>query len=260
MPFPLIAAAAPVAAKATSTLLPSIISGGASLLGGLINAGSTSATNQSQLSYSKEMYEKQRADALADWKMQNEYNSPSAQMMRFKEAGLNPNLIYGQMTNSPAVRSSTSQSYNPTAPQLDLGSTANMALSQYYDTQMKKAQIDNLKEQNMLYQQDGLIKAFEAVGKSLENQKNQFQVHKQEELFKTTLEGLNATIRNTKASTLMSEEQRNKIVAEIENIGKTGKILDQESKLKDLLINLKSLGLNESDNVLIRLIAQFLSK
>jgi len=29
------------------------------------------------------------------WKMQNEYNSPLQQMSRLKEAGLNPNMIYG---------------------------------------------------------------------------------------------------------------------------------------------------------------------
>lgn len=32
------------------------------------------------------------------WRMQNEYNHPAKQMMRFKEAGLNPNLVYGQGT------------------------------------------------------------------------------------------------------------------------------------------------------------------
>lgn len=30
---------------------------------------------------------------------QNEYNTPSNQMQRFKDAGLNPHLIYGQGTN-----------------------------------------------------------------------------------------------------------------------------------------------------------------
>lgn len=30
------------------------------------------------------------------WNMQNEYNTPSAQMLRYQDAGLNPNLIYGQ--------------------------------------------------------------------------------------------------------------------------------------------------------------------
>lgn len=32
------------------------------------------------------------------WKMQNEYNNPKNQMTRFKEAGLNPNLMYGKGT------------------------------------------------------------------------------------------------------------------------------------------------------------------
>lgn len=149
-----------------ASLLPSIIAGGASLLGGVINAGSQMGTNSSQLSYSREMYDKQRADALADWKMQNEYNSPSAQMARFKEAGLNPNLIYGQMSNSPVVRTSSPQSYNPTAPQIDLGRTAGMALDSYYDTQLKTAQIDNVKAQAEGLRQDNLLKGFDLLKKS----------------------------------------------------------------------------------------------
>lgn len=127
-----------------------LIAAGASLAGSAINAGSQSATNQSQLSYSREMYDKQRADALADWNRQNEYNSPKSQMMRFKEAGLNPNLIYGQMSNSPVVRSSSPSSYSPTAPQVDLGSAVTQGLSsmaQYQDTQFKQVQTDLVKQQ-----------------------------------------------------------------------------------------------------------------
>lgn len=33
------------------------------------------------------------------WHMSNEYNSPANQMRLFKEAGLNPNLVYGQMSD-----------------------------------------------------------------------------------------------------------------------------------------------------------------
>lgn len=40
-------------------------------------------------------YNKQRSDMLADRDYQNQYNSPVAQMQRLKEAGLNPNLVYG---------------------------------------------------------------------------------------------------------------------------------------------------------------------
>ena len=33
------------------------------------------------------------------WNMQNEYNHPKAQMQRLQEAGLNPNLVYGEGTS-----------------------------------------------------------------------------------------------------------------------------------------------------------------
>ena len=44
------------------------------------------------------MAEYQNQKNIELWNMQNVYNTPSAQMERFKEAGLNPNLIYGKGT------------------------------------------------------------------------------------------------------------------------------------------------------------------
>lgn len=38
--------------------------------------------------------------ALEQWQRENEYNSPAAQMQRYMDAGLNPNLIYGQQNLS----------------------------------------------------------------------------------------------------------------------------------------------------------------
>lgn len=46
--------------------------------------------------FSEKMYNRTRADNLEFWHMQNTYNSPSSQMARYQQAGLNPNLIYGQ--------------------------------------------------------------------------------------------------------------------------------------------------------------------
>lgn len=39
---------------------------------------------------------------IEKWNMQNAYNTPEAQMARFKDAGLNPHLIYGQGTSGNA--------------------------------------------------------------------------------------------------------------------------------------------------------------
>lgn len=52
------------------------------------------------------MQQQQNAYELQLWNMANEYNSPAMQMDRFREAGLNPNLAYTQMSNvSPASSS-----------------------------------------------------------------------------------------------------------------------------------------------------------
>lgn len=127
-------------------VLGSIIGAGASLLGNLFNIGATKGTNRKQQSYNQELYDKQRADALADWNMQNAYNSPAQQMQRFKEAGLNPNLIYGQMTNSPVIRSTEAKAPDFVAPRLETQSLGN-SLSMYYDLKQKAATTELIQEQ-----------------------------------------------------------------------------------------------------------------
>lgn len=85
------------------------ISVAGSLLGTGLGAMSTGKMNKRSENFARWMYARQRQDALADWNMQNQYNSPQAQMQRFKDAGLNPNLIYGQGESGAAsmVRSSS---------------------------------------------------------------------------------------------------------------------------------------------------------
>lgn len=65
------------------------------ILGNIFNASSQNKSNEANFDFQREMYARQRADSLADWQRTNEYNSPEAQMRRLKQAGLNPNLVYG---------------------------------------------------------------------------------------------------------------------------------------------------------------------
>lgn len=41
------------------------------------------------------------------WNMQNAYNTPAAQMARYQDAGLNPNLIYGQSNTAGDIKSAS---------------------------------------------------------------------------------------------------------------------------------------------------------
>lgn len=85
--------------------------------------------NEQKFNYDKRLviYQNSQNKKLADeayqkdvamWNMQNEYNSPAAQMQRLQQAGLNPNLVYGggSVTGNTA---GSAPSYNPPSyPQL----------------------------------------------------------------------------------------------------------------------------------------------
>jgi hypothetical protein len=118
------------------------------LIGNLFNTGSQVMTNQQNRQFAMQMYNMQRADALADWNRQNQYNSPAAQMQRYKEAGLSPHLIYGQTNVAPPVRSSQPDVPKAQAPQVDPSSLNAVAFA----LQIKQAQqnLKNLEAQEQL--------------------------------------------------------------------------------------------------------------
>jgi hypothetical protein len=126
----------------------------------LVNSGSTLYTNAQNKKFSQQMYERQRADALQDWDKQNKYNSPSQQMQRYKEAGLNPNLIYGQMSNSAAIRSTDMKQPDFVAPKLQ---NTGQVMNNYIDLKLKEQQLSNDKQAGELLRQ-------QTQGKKLENE------------------------------------------------------------------------------------------
>jgi hypothetical protein len=111
------------------------------------------------------MYQQQKADNIQFWNMQNEYNSPQAQMARLKGAGLNPNMLYdktgavipAQNINTPDVQSA--QFRTP-----DFGGVGSGLVQGYFDTKIKQAQYDNLKVANTVSQQEAILKAAQAAG------------------------------------------------------------------------------------------------
>lgn len=75
------------------------------------------------------------------WNMENEYNLPTNQMARFKDAGLNPNLIYGQSNPSAGFSSAPSSSVSQ-------GSAPQVRFDNPIDSILKVFQLKNLSEQN----------------------------------------------------------------------------------------------------------------
>lgn len=82
-----------------------------------------------QIEYNKQAYAQQRDDSIKFWQMQNEYNTPSKQMERLEQAGVNPYMAMGAISSgsaSAAPQSSQMQGITtPTAsPYSAVGYTA----------------------------------------------------------------------------------------------------------------------------------------
>lgn len=117
--------------------------------GALLNAGSQvyaanmgRASRKAYIKLTKEMAQYNNEMAEKHWNMQNEYNSPAAQMMRYKEAGLNPNLIYGQQNTAGAISTPQAETPNIDSP---VGINPFQAAATAIDTyqQIKGRQIAN---------------------------------------------------------------------------------------------------------------------
>lgn len=268
-----------------------IIAGAASLAGTGAQAYAQGRMNKKTIRFAREMQALQRNQALDDYHMQNEYNSPTAQMQRFRDAGLNPNLIYGQTNEGATVRSSDTPSWNPRTPTWDtLGNAPRASLAAYYDVQLKEAQTDNLTAQNSVYVQDAALRAAQTAATVQSTAKTEFELGQARSLAGISLEAAKADLINKQQSNTiqLNQEERNAAITssnlkeaaerileiraralktstdtqtsrlEQDRIRKSIHDLDKNIELKQLDINLKQKGINPSDPMYLRVLGQFL--
>ena len=95
----------------SNTPASGILGGIGTLLGGPVG-GLVGSLASSLFSNRGAMRRQRLADQqnIRFWKMQNEYNLPKNQMKRLRDAGLNPNLIYGSGSANTGVAGSISPS------------------------------------------------------------------------------------------------------------------------------------------------------
>lgn len=120
-----------------ASVIGSIISGAASLASAGISAGSAATANRRSYKWSKKYFD-----------YQNEYNlenySPAAVMQRFRDAGINPHEITGNIGSSSAVGSMSVPEYqNPVDP---LAKALPAAINMAMDIYQRKKSIENQSE------------------------------------------------------------------------------------------------------------------
>lgn len=122
-----------------------LLAGGAQ---GLLNFGSSLFSQKATRDANMELAQYQFSKNLEMWNLGNQYNSPQAQMERLKQAGLNPNLVYGH--GATGNMATTLPQYQAPKVQYDLPAPVQIPamIQAYQDYKLKAAQTANLEDQN----------------------------------------------------------------------------------------------------------------
>jgi len=259
-----------------------VISALGGVAGTAINAASSGGTNERSAHFTEWMYDKARQHALDDYHMQNEYNSPKNQMQRYKDAGLNPNLIYGQSNEGATVRSSSGQGTSMQAPQVD-PKLPGQIVQGYYDTQMKRESINNMKAQHTVMEMEAVLKDAQTRATLADAGLKETDLLTRSQSNIMDLQGKAAGINKTMADTkytldnneraaiqnsqslkesaeriLKMRAERSKIPSEIEEINARIKNLEKDSKLKEMDIKMREMGIQPNDPMYARVLAKLI--
>ncbi|MEM1831972.1 MAG: hypothetical protein QXJ97_10640 [Desulfurococcaceae archaeon] len=234
--------------------------------------------NRKNRKFALQQYYRQRDDELKFWRMNNAYNHPTAQMERLRAAGLNPHLVYGNgaIGNSSSAASAPTQARWEGRPlQMDPNFAA-QGLDLYFNIEAKKAQTDNLREQNTLLEKEALLKDIAALQASVNLEKTKFDLGVDYDIRKALVDQAYANVLDTQARTALNitQEEKARLDSFISVILTGDKLentkLERElsaqnidaQKLKNRILNVQAdlwdKGINPSDPTWLRVIAQIL--
>lgn len=212
-----------------------LLSAGASLIGSITGAAAAAQANRKQHEYEREMYEKQKKDSLEFWSLQNQYNAPEMQMQRLKQAGLNPNLVYG----GGATQSGADLSLKPMSISNSVSARPNPlaglpeSVSNIYDLRVKQAQANLLNEQALTQQTTREVQAVEAALKRLDVQRNTLDYRFNHKTYDTRRQLLESQQLNLLQDLQNKRSQNRLITAQIGSTqATTSKTLAETSSIK----------------------------
>lgn len=224
--------------------------------------------------YAKKQLERQNAFNKEMWAMDNAYNSPKAQMARLREAGLNPNLVYGNgsVANQTKGPVKSDSFVNVPSPTGDLGNVLGDSLQTFQDVRMRDAQIDNINAQTQNTVARTATEGANLVLKGVTGKKVGEELRQLEGLWNFNVtakdeEARQAGIRTDQMLTQLKTMGHQEIAAGLDNeykrAGLTIQQIQKEQQQADVLFSkyrneLARLGFNQNDSVIARVIVRAL--
>lgn len=189
------------------SLLGSAIS---SLVSGLGNGAQIKAQakeNQKNREYNLMLARLRNQWSLEQWQRENDYNSPSAQMARYRAAGLNPDLIYNQQNTSaasPELTSGEPAAVQDMSPMGEMYRSFGNFMQNYYS----------------LEQQRAAVKSLDANARKSEEERQGIELDNilKKETLPNNIRLSGITVEGAQVLNELNKEKRNEIVAKIPNI------------------------------------------
>lgn len=248
-----------------------------STLGSLFNKSSVDATNRANL----ELAKYQNNWNLEQWHRQNEYNSPSAQMQRLREAKINPNLAIsnGQLSNVSASSPSAapmsiqpyigySQDFNNIFANLMEGAQFAYKLKESkLQNKLSESQVEFVKADTAFRFAQEIAEFERATGLKLDNSMKRVQANYLGEQLRLGLEQQRTDIADKKSQIdlrnltgLYTQQQTRNLIEELNNLRKTGRLTDEYIRKEKFDNKLRSLGINPNDSIVHRIIGRCLTE
>ena len=174
---------------------------------------------------------------IEQWQRENDYNSPTAQMSRFRAAGLNPNLIYGQSNLAASSPTLTSGAASSPTDMSAIGNKRNFgeAMQEMLNMEMQKAQIEAIKAGTEKTKEDTKNVTASTEALSIDNM---YRAAKNQQ----DLQVGGMTIRLGKSTLKMNDQQMENLKADLEETVATVESIKQaveESKARVELLGVQ---------------------
>lgn len=250
------------------------IAAGAGLLGTGTNAVMTGKMNKRAERFSREMYQKQRADALSDWHMQNAYNDPSAQMERLIAAGLNPNLMYGQGTvgnSSGDPRAASVQQPKFETPHVDFGSVVQSAMqTKQLQANIARTEAETERIRSQTYSNDFKNQVNDLIGipemasrYRIASEKLQIENSKMEAEFNAWAAGAFDGLPSTDRNSPIAKAHRAGFDIALDNLQRaklTNSAISADNVVRDFKANLAKAGISPDSPWYAKIVGELLRK
>lgn len=210
-----------------------IAQGAANIIGNLASGASKKKAMKRQHEYNKYYIGRQE-----EWnKYIMDYNKPVNQMDRYREAGLNPHLIYGQGETGNANQGIDTKNVQALAQEYQAPDVLGMYMAQ----RLNKAQVNNVEEntrntraQTELALLDKVIKSYGIKSAKARAEIDTVLSNYQEDIVTTQLAKERATIGKDLAQIELTKQQEKiaietikKVKSEVDNLKKQGKLIDE---------------------------------